>query len=48
MADRQVEVEENAGEVAVTILRTGDLTSDLEVYCYTVTGNNHESHLRLI
>ena len=40
MADKRKVVEEGAGAVTAMIRRAGDLTSDLEVYCYTSAGSN--------
>ena len=39
MMDAMMEVTEGVGEVVVTIQRTGDLISDLTVYCYIDRGN---------
>ena len=47
MANTEKEVKEDVGEVSVIIQRTGDLTSDLQVFCYTVAGNNHKRHTSL-
>ena len=39
MVDTEMAVTEGVGKVAVTIQRSGDLTPEVQVYCYIAAGN---------